>query len=275
MAIAISSKDVMDLRRRTGLGMMECKQALTESDGDMDKAIDWLRKKGLARMESRADRVSGEGRVAAAVAPDRAKAAIVQITAETDFVADSNEFKAMLKKVAAEALSQPPGDVQVTPVIQSAIDDVRLTTKENIQFHRGRMIGGAAGVRIGSYVHFTGKIGVLVEVAVAPGAVADDQLLSDLCMHVAAATPPPIAVSDEQIPAEVVQKERQVAKAQAVEQGKPEAIAEKMVEGKLRKFFEDHVLLKQAFIKDESKRIKDLLPKGVTIQSFVRYATGG
>jgi elongation factor Ts len=226
-------------------------------------------------MESRADRVSGEGRVAAAVSPDRAKAAIVQVTAETDFVADSNEFKAMLKKVAAEALSQPPGDVQVTPAIQSAIDDVRLTTKENIQFHRGRVIGAAAGIRIGSYVHFTGKIGVLVETAGEPGTIADDQLLSDLCMHVAAATPPPIAVSDEQIPAEVVQKERQVAKAQAVELGKPEAIAEKMVEGKIRKFFEDHVLLKQAFIKDENKRIKDLLPKGVTIKSFVRYVTGG
>jgi elongation factor Ts len=268
--MAISAQDVMELRRRTGLGMMECKQALHESNGDMDKAVDWLRQKGLARMDSRTERASGETRVMASVSQDKTRAVLVEISAETDFTANSDAFKSMIKTVAAEAIKQPAGKVQPTPPIQAAIDNVRLTTKENVQFVRGNVLSGAQGTRIGSYVHFTGKVGVLVE-TFAEGPAPDDQLLSDLCMHVAAAAPPPIAVSETGIPADVLEKERQIAKSQAIEQGKPQPIAEKMVEGKIRKFYEENVLLKQVFIKDEKKRVQDILPKGVTIKSFVRF----
>ena len=268
--MAISAKDVMGLRKRTGLGMMECKQALTETDGDIDKAIDLLRQKGLAKMDSRSDRASTEGRIAIALAPDKSKAAIVEVNSETDFTAGNDTFKALVDTVSADALKQPAGDVKKTDAIQAQIDEVRLTTKENVQFARGRVLGGEDGAKVGSYLHFTGQIGVLVELNASADGSVTDQLLTDLCMHVAAISPPPMAVSDEGVPADIVEKEREIAKAQAIEQGKPEQIAEKMVEGKIRKFYEEHVLLKQAFVKDDKKRIKDLLPEGVTIKNFVR-----
>lgn len=273
--MAISAGDVMTLRKKTGLGMMECKQALAETSGDMEKAVDLLRQKGLARMDSRADREAAEGRIAILVSSDKTKAAIVEVNSETDFTAGTDAFKAMIDKIAQEAIKQPAGAVKKTDPMQAVIDDVRLTTKENVQFARGLVLGGQAGSRVGNYLHFTGQIGVLVEAAVEGSANVGDELLTDLCMHIAAASPSPIAVNEQGIPAEVLEKERQIAKAQAIEQGKPPQIAEKMVEGKIRKFYEDHVLLKQVFIKDDTKRIKDLVPAGVTIKSFARYQLGG
>ncbi len=271
--MAISAKDVMGLRKKTGLGMMECKQALTETSGDMDQAIDLLRQRGLAKMDGRADRVAAEGQVAIAIAPDKSKAAIIEINTETDFTAGNDSFKAMLNTIVAEALNGPAGPVQKTDAMQKIIDEVRLTTKENVQFSRGQVLGGTDAAKVGSYLHFTGQIGVLVEVE-SPDGQAGDDLLTDLCMHVAAVSPVPIAVSEAGVPEEIVQKEREIAKAQAIEQGKPPQIAEKMVEGKIRKFYEATVLLKQAFIKDDKKRIADLLPKGVAIKNFVRYQLG-
>jgi elongation factor Ts len=265
----------MSLRAKTGLGMMECKQALEEAGGDIAKAVDLLRAKGLAKMDSRVDRTSAEGRIASAVSPDKSRGAIVEINTETDFTAGNDSFKAMVATVAAEVLKQNPGAASKTDAMQTAIDHVRLTTKENVQFGRGTVLGGKPGSRVGSYIHFTGKVGVLVEVVTADGAVASDELLNDLCMHVAAGTPVvPLGVVESDVPAEIVEKEKQIAKAQAVEQGKPEQIAEKMVIGKVRKFFEEHCLLLQPFVKDDKKRIKDILPKGVTIKSFVRYQVG-
>ena len=270
MAAAITAKDVNELRQKTGLGMMECKAALTEAGGDVQAAVDLLRKKGLAKMDSRTDRASAEGRVGVAVASDKSKAAIIEVNTETDFTAGNDGFKAMIQTVAAEALKQGAGEVQKTDAMQSAIDNIRLTTKENAQYRRGQVVGGA-GSKVGTYVHFTGKIGVVVEVV----GDAGDELLKDLCMHISAASPVPLGVTDADIPADVIAKEREIAKGQAIESGKPEAIAEKMVEGKIRKFLEETVLLKQPFIKDTDKKIGDLLPKGVTVKSFVRYQVGG
>ncbi len=274
MATAISAKDVMNLRKRTGLGMMECKQALIEAGGDTDQAVDLLRKKGLAKMDGRADRASAEGRVAVAVAPDRSKAAIVEVNTETDFTAGNDAFKAMVDAIATESLQQPAGQVEKSESMQKAIDEVRLTTKENIQFGRGQVLGGDDGSKVGSYVHFTGKIGAMVEIE-DPSGNAPDELLAELCMHITAATPPPLAVTDDGVPQDVIAKEREIAKGQAIEQGKPEQIAEKMVEGKIRKFLEENVLLRQTFIKDDKKQIQDLLPDGVTIKSFTRFQVGG
>lgn len=271
--MAITAKDVFALRQKTGLGMMECKHALTEADGDIESAVDKLRQKGLAKMDSRADRTSAEGKIAVALSGDRTKAAIVEINAETDFTASTEAFAQMIEAVAAEALKQDAGEVAKTDPIQVAVDNVRLTTKENVQFKRGRILGGRApgpGTRIGSYVHFTGKIAVLIEVE----GEANEQLLKDLCMHISAISPGPLGVTEDDVPADVLERERRIAKAQATESDKPQAIAEKMVEGKMRKFLDEVVLLRQPFIKDEKRKIKSLLPKGATIRSFVRYQVG-
>ncbi|MEX0777830.1 MAG: translation elongation factor Ts [Phycisphaeraceae bacterium] len=272
--MAITAKDVMDLRNKTGLGMMECKAALAETGGDVQKAIDLLRQKGIAKMDSRADRASAAGQILTAVTPDKKKGAVVEINTETDFTAGNESFKKMMGVVVAEALKQAPGDVEPNEVIKHAIDEVRITTKENVRYTRGQVIGGGPHTVVGHYTHFNGSVGVLVELEVADGAQVADELLADLGMHVTAIHPRPIAVDEHGVPADVIAREKQIAKAQAIEQGKPEQIAEKMVVGKIRKFYEDHCLTEQCFIKDEKKRIKEILPKGVKIKSFVRYQVG-
>ena len=176
----------------------------------------------------------------------------------------------MADGLAKLALEQDAGDVEKTDAIQASIDDVRITTKENVQWAGGSVRGGD-GRNVGGYVHHNGKVGAIVEVE----GDADEQLLRDLCMHVVSIVPTPRGVSDDDVPAEIVEKEREVAKAQAIESGKPENIAEKMVEGKMRKFYEENTLLKQKFVKDDKKLIKDILPGGVTIKSFVRLQLGG
>lgn len=268
--MAISAKDVMALRKATGLGMMESKAALEEAGGDMQKATDLLRTKGLAKMDGRTDRASAEGKVASAIAGDRTKGALVEVNTETDFTANNDAFVAMTQAMADHALKQEPGDVTVTDDMQAAIDEVRLTTKENAQFAQGVVFGGTDKT-VGSYVHFTGKVGVLIEVE----GSADDALLKDLCMHISAVSPAPLGVNEDEVPADVVEKEREIAKAQAIESGKPENIAEKMVEGKIRKFLDEVVLLRQGFVKDDKVQIKNLLPDGVTITRFARYQVGG
>jgi len=274
MVVAINAKDVMSLRKKTGLGMMECKQALTETEGDVDRAIDLIRQKGLAKMDCRVDREASEGRIGIALLDDKTKAAIIELNSETDFTAGNDTFQALVQNVVNQSLSQSCGEVQKTDAIQGAIDEVRLTTKENVQFARGKVLGGNSASKVGSYLHFTGQVGVLVEVEVEQGGQVADQLLSDVCMHIAAISPPPIAVDETGVDPKIVQKEREIAKAQAMEQGKPEQIVEKIVEGKLRKFYEDHVLLRQSFIKDDKKQIKDLFPAGVVVKNFVRYQLG-
>ena len=272
--MAITAKDVQTLRQRSGLGMMECKQALEEVDGDLDKAVDLLRQRGLSKMDARTDRTSAEGKVAVAVSDDKSKGAIVEVNTETDFTAGNDQFKAMLDTIVAEALKQDPGEVTANDAMQAAIDEVRITTKENVQFGRGMVLGGS-GATVGSYVHFTGKIGVLIELTTSGGGSADEDLLKDLCMHISAASPAPLGVNEDEIPEELVEKERAVAKQQAMDSGKPEHIAEKMVEGKIRKYYDEVVLLRQPFIKDDKKQVKDLLPNGTEIKQFARYQVGG
>ncbi len=265
--MAISAKDVMALRKATGLGMMESKAALVEAGGDIQAATDLLRTKGLAKMDGRSDRESAEGKVAVAIAPDGGKGAIVEINTETDFTATNEAFVNLTQAVADLALKQDAGDVEKTDAMQALIDEIRLTTKENVQFKAGKVLAG----RVGSYVHFTGKIAVLIKVE----GEAGDELLKDLCMHVSAISPAALGVNEDDVPADILAKEREIAKAQAIESGKPEEIAEKMVEGKIRKYLDSVVLTRQPFVKDDKKQIKDLLPKGTTIKQFVRYQVGG
>ena len=231
----------------------------------MEAAKDLLRQKGLAKMDTRTDRESAEGKVAIAI--DGNKAAIVQVNTETDFTANNEDFGAMMTVVANAALQQNAGTVEKTDAIQSAIDDVRVTTKENVQFAEGKVLGGG-DKKIGAYVHHNGKVGAVVE---ATGEV-DDALLKQICQHIVAMSP--MGLTEDDIASELVDKEREIAKAQAIEQGKPEQIAEKMVEGKIRKFYDEVVLLRQAFVLDDKKQVKEMLPAGASITGYARYQVG-
>ena len=268
--MAVTAKDVQALRQATGLGMMECKKALEEVGGDMDKAAELVRTKFGAKMAGRSDRESAEGKIAIAHNDDHTKAAIVMVNTETDFTANNESFLELVGKVAELALQQDPGEVEKTDEMEAEMEKLRLVTQENIQFGRGKVLGGA-GKKVGDYVHFTGKVGVLVEVE----GDASDDLLRDLCMHVSAVSPTPLGITAEDIPEELVAKEREYAKQEAIDSGKPENIAEKMVEGKLRKYLDTVALLRQPFVKDDKKKIQELLPGGTTLTAFVRYQVGG
>lgn len=267
--MAFTAKDVMQLRKATGLGMADCKKALEKADGDMDKAAQIVREEFGAKMDGRSDRESGEGRIAIAVGDDQSKGAIVRVNTETDFTAKNETFVAMAQKVADLALTQDAGAVSASDDIEAAMKEVRLTTGENVQFGEGAVFGGA-GHTVGSYVHFTGKVGVLIDLE----GSADEQLCKDLCMHISAIVPEPLGVNEEDIPADIVEKEKQFAKQEAIDSGKPEDIAEKMVVGKMRKYMDSVVLLRQPFVKDDKQQIKDILPEGVTIKAFKKLSVG-
>lgn len=265
--MAITAKDVKALRDATGLGMSDCKNALEEANGDMDKAAEIVRTKFGAKMAGRTDRESSEGKIA--VAGSGTKAAIVQINTETDFTANNEAFGQMAQAIADAALTQEPGDVNVTEAMEAAMQEVRLTTGENVQFGAGKVFGGD-NHRVGTYVHFTGKVGVMVDIE----GEATDELLKDLCMHISAIHPAPLGVTEDEIPADVIEAEKKHAMQEAIDSGKPEEIAEKMVVGKMRKFMDSVVLTRQPFVKDDKVQIQSLLPKGTTIKSFVKLNVG-
>jgi elongation factor Ts len=265
----ISAKDVMNLRNRTGLGMMECKKALVEAEGDIEKAEDILRKAFKGKMEKRTDRAAGEGRIGVKVAPDGSAAALVELKAETDFTAKNDNFIACCGVCADETLAAPSfGAVGVTPKMEEAIDMIRAQTGENISLGRARKIDGA-GVSFGHYVHHDGKTGVLLVVK----GDLDDNTRRQICMHITAAVPRPVGVTAKDIPAAVVDKERKFRVEQAMESGKPKEIAEKIVEGGMKKFFAEIALLEQPFIMDPSKTVRDLLG-GATVTAFYRWEVG-
>jgi len=266
----ISAKDVMALRAKTGLGMMDCKKALAETGGDVEAAEDLLRKKLKGKMEGRTERAAGEGCIAIAVSDDGRNASIVEIRAETDFTARNEEFLQVAEKVAKAALNDNAGDVAADDAIKSLIDDIRIKTGENISYARGHKLEGDSNTMFGSYIHHDRKTGVLIH---GEGDVTD-HLLRDICMHVAAVVPRPLGVSANDIPANKVEKERKFALEQAMESGKPQEIAEKMVEGKMRKYYESVALLEQPFVRDTDKKIRDLLPEKASIEAFLRWQVG-
>lgn len=265
----INSKDVMALRNRTNLPMMDCKAALAEAGGDMDKAEELLRKKLKGKMDTRTDRAAGEGRVNLHIADDHSAAAIVEIRAETDFTAKNEKFGAAVQTCLKHIMSGPNGDVTPTDAMKAAVDEIRISTGENCSFSRGHKMAGAAGSKFGSYVHHDGKTAVLI----LADAGVDAETLSKVCMHITAAVPRPVGVSANDIPADVVEKERKFRIDQAMESGKPKEIAEKMVEGGMRKFFEEVALLEQPYVIDPSKKVKDILG-GAKVQRFVRWQVG-
>lgn len=271
--MAISAQDVKALRDATGLGMADCKKALVEADGDMDKAAEIARAKFGAKMAGRSDRESTEGRVAMATNDDGSKGAIVQINTETDFTAKNDAFVAMADKVAQLALQMPAGDIAVSDEMEATMNEVRLTTGENVQFGTGVVYEATKPGCVGGYTHFTGKTGVLLQLDT-ESETPSDELIKDLSMHVSAIVPEALGVNEEDIPADIVEKEKQHAKQEAMDSGKPEEIAEKMVVGKMRKYLDSVVLLRQPFVKDDKQQIQDILPKSVTIKAFKKIAIG-
>jgi len=270
----ISASMVMELRQRTGLGMMECKKALTETGGDLAKAEELLRIKSGAKASKAADRVAAEGVIGLAVAADGKTGAIVEVNCETDFVAKNDEFRAFAAAVAAVVARDDPADLAALGAAKLASGDtvearrVALVQKigENMTVRRfARRI--AAG-RLASYVHGV-RIGVLVDVT-----GGDEALGKDLAMHIAASKP--LAVDRTGVAADVVERERSIAAARAAESGKPANIVEKMVDGAVAKFLAEVTLAGQAFVKGDGKEtVAQLLKqKAATVNGFTMYVVG-
>src|SRR5262245_6505675 len=264
-------KDVMALREKTGMPIMECKAALTEADGDISKAEELLRAKAKGKMDARSERTAGEGRIGIAV--KGSDAVIVEVRAESDFTARNPAFLAMVEKVAHAALAQSPGVVKKDDRISQLIDEVRLTTRENISFSRGERLKGGS---FGTYLHHDGKRGAIVQVE-GPAGTVDQGTLNGIATHVVGYQPTPIGISVADVPKETVERIRAEAIAEAKETGKPDQIAQKMAEGRVGKYLKENTLLDQPYVKDPTGKVpvKDLVKGGATIKKFVRYTVGG
>jgi elongation factor Ts len=261
----INPKDVMALRERTGLGMMDCKTALIEAKGDIKVAEEQLREKLKGKMDSRTDRNAGEGCIAVAVDGDRA--AIVEVRAETDFTARNSEFRAMAQDLAQAAAKGPAGKVAFSDSMKKRLDDVRIKTGENISFAGGVTVQGG---NFAHYVHHDGKKAALLQFT---GSLPADVAVG-ICQHIVANVPPPIAVDEKGVPADLIAARQREAVEEAKASGKHEQIAQKMAEGKMRKFFEEVTLLGQPYVRDDKKRIRELLPAGTQLQTFIRMTLG-
>lgn len=262
----IDAKLVMALRTATGLGFGDCRKALLETGADLGKAEALLRERLKGKMDTRSDRAAGEGCIA--IVTDGAKAAILEVRSETDFTAKNDEFRALAKELAAKSLAAAAGAISMSAEMTAAIDRLRAKTGENISFARGSRLDGGS---FGSYTHHDGKVGVLLQFEGEMPA----EISTGVCQHIAAAVPTPMAVDQHGLPADIVEAKRAEAIKEAAESGKPAQIAEKMAEGKVRKFFEETTLLGQKFVKDDKKSVREILPKGVVIKAFVRMRVGG
>jgi len=271
--MAITAALVKELRERTGAGMMECKKILTETDGDIELAIEELRKRGAAAADKKASRVAAEGVVVSMT--EGAVAVVAEINCETDFVAKDDSFVAFAQQIAATVIATNPTDVTTLKASNieggsSTVEETQLglvqTLGEKIDIRRFERIEAAAGQTVASYQH--GKnIGVVVL------GTGDETLGKDIAMHVAASKP--VCVSADQVPAETIAKEKEIYLAQAADSGKPAEIMEKMVEGKIRKFVNEITLHGQSFVKDPDQSVEKLL-KGANaeVAQFVRYEVG-
>ncbi len=264
---SFTPKDVMALREKTGMGMMDCKRALEASRGDAAAAEELLRKNARGKMAERTERVTAEGMVAVAAAG--AKAAIVEIRVETDFAARNEKFRAMVKEVAKLALKHKAGPIKPDAAMSKHIEDVKLTTKENTNFARGETLEGGS---FGFYVHHDGKRAALIQYT----GTADPETLTGVCQHIVAHDPTPVGIDEADVPAEAVAKVRAVAVEEAKASGKPPEIATKMAEGKVRKFLQEKTLLNQLYVRDSSGKttVRAALGEGVTLKRFVRYTVG-
>ncbi|MEQ3362863.1 translation elongation factor Ts [Raoultibacter massiliensis] len=282
----ITASMVKELREMTGAGMMECKKALVEAEGDIEKAVDVLRTRGLAAVAKKAGRATNEGTVMAIVSDDCTAGAVVELNCETDFVGMNDKFKAYAEKIAKAALAAKPADLDALKAVEvegetveAVVTDAIHTLGENIQLSR---FGVAEGGAVSSYIHGGGKIGVLVEFDVEgidPTSAEFAQYGRDVAMQVAAASP--VAANRDAVDPSVVEHEKAIYMAQAAESGKPEAIQEKMATGRLEKFFKENTLTEQAYVKNPDQSVAEYtaevaknLGGEIKIVNFTRFVLG-
>ncbi|MBO9480212.1 MULTISPECIES: translation elongation factor Ts [Gammaproteobacteria] len=264
---AISAALVKELRERTGLGMMECKKALVEAQGDIEVAIEEMRKSGQAKAAKKAGRIAAEGIVAVKVADDASFGVLVEVNSETDFVARDDNFLNFVQQVVGAAFARKEADVNA--LMEGELEEARQALVQKIGENIGvRRIAIVEGGVIGSYVHGNNRIAVLTKLE-----GGDTELARDIAMHVAAVNPQ--VVNKEDMPAELVEKEKEIFQAQAEQSGKPANIIEKMIEGRISKFLAESSLVEQPFVKDPDTTVGALARKaGATVSSFVRFEVG-
>ena len=267
---------VKELREKTGAGMMDCKKVLTETDGDMEKAIELLRERGIAKAAKKSGRVAAEGLVEAVISEDGKTGAIIEVNSETDFVAKNEEFKTFVENVANQVLKTNPKDVEELlaqpamfeegKTVQESLVGKIATIGENLTIRRFARFESEGLVE--KYIHGDGKIAVLVNMKKGDSIVA-----KDICMQIAAARPE--YVRREEVPEERVAKEMEILKVQTMNEGKPEAIEEKIVQGRIGKFYEEICLVDQAFVKDSNMKVSELLKqKDADVVEFARFEKG-
>jgi len=279
--VQISASDVNKLRQQTGAGMMDCKKALTETNGDFEAAIDFLRKKGAKVAASRQDRESNEGVVIARTSEDGKRGVIIELNCETDFVAKNAEFIAFANAIANEAVQNNPASIEALTELSIDTEVNRVTIAEAIISRTGT-IGEKIGVskyeviegeKVVAYIHGNYRLGVLV--ALSANAAGVDEAGKDVAMQIAAMNP--VALDKDGVDATVIERELEIAKDQIRAEGKPEEMIEKIAAGKLNKFYKDSTLLNQEFVKDPSKNVAQFLStvdKGLTVTAFKRVALG-
>ena len=272
----ITASLVKELREKTGAGMMDCKKVLTETDGDMEKAAELLRERGITKAAKKSDRIAAEGLVYCYLAEDKKLGSLVEVNAETDFVAKNDEFKSFVEDVTKQVALTNPSDVEALlasksmaepdKTIKDILTDKIATIGENMTVRRFARF--ETDGLIETYTHGDGKIGVMVEFAKGTSEVA-----RDVCMQIAAARPE--YLNEAEVPADVVEHEMEILKAQAMNEGKPAEIAEKMVKGRIGKFYGEICLVDQAFVKNPDIKVKDLLNQNnAEIKRFVRFEKG-
>ena len=267
----ITAAMVKDLREKTGAGMMDCKKALVETNGDEKAAADWLREKGIAKAAKKSGRIAAEGAVAAYVSADSKIGVLIEVNCETDFAANNEGFRSLEKKIAEHIAKTAPKDVDAlnaskigSETVDELVTEATATIGEKISIRR--FVRYETKGSITSYIHMGGKIGVLVDIE-----GGDEQLGKDIAMQIAASNPS--AVDRSGVPSDDLEHEKEVLRKQALEEGKPEKIVEKMVEGRINKYYKEVCLIEQIFVKDTEKTVKDVL-KGAKVVQFTRYQLG-
>ena len=272
----ITAEQVKSLREKTGAGMMDCKKVLTETNGDMEKAMELLRERGIAKAAKKSDRIAAEGLVYAYVSEDKKVGTVVEVNAETDFVAKNQEFRDFVADVAKQVVEKNPANVEellaqesivvAGKTVSEVLTDKIATIGENMSIRR--FVRYESTGIVGTYIHGDGKIGVLVDMPKGTETVA-----KDVCMQIAAARPE--YLNEQEVPADVLNKEMEILKAQAMNEGKPAEIAEKMVKGRIGKFYAEICLLNQAFVKNPDIKVKDLLAsENAEVVRFARIEKG-
>ncbi len=284
--MAFTAKDVQALREKTGVGMMDCKKALTEANGDMDKAVEILREKGLAASQKKAGRIAAEGLVLAKVCGDNG--VVVEVNSETDFVAKNQDFQNFVSDVADVVVAENPADLEALlackyPNSDMTVEQMQqekvLTIGENIKIRRFAIYSTGTTV---AYVHMGGKIGVLLNMTLSDNIKGNDKALAmgrDLAMQIAAMRPSYLKA--DEVDAETLEKEKEILMAQAINEGKPQQVAEKMVNGRIKKYYSENCLLDQPFVKDDKISVNQYVANvaneiggEITINGFTRFEKG-